>query len=135
MKSKIYVGIYDKSPVSACCPLATTHPKNFQAEYDSQNFDGYTNNVLFVDCVACEDVWVIGQTGSPKQLSCHPDWKKWQNEMNSGEFWSFVGEDWDEPMTEAELAELEELRNISVETLEEAVRRNPAPQAWYDENY
>ena len=39
------------------------------------------------------------------------------------------------PMTEAEVAELEELRNISFDLLDEAVQRNPPPQSWYDETF
>lgn len=29
-----------------------------------------------------------------KALTDHPDWPRWRDYMNPGEFWSSVGEDW-----------------------------------------
>ena len=38
-------------------------------------------------------------------------------------------------MTDAEILQLQELRNISFEMLDDVVRRYPAPQSWYEEDF
>ena len=29
-----------------------------------------------------------------RALTDHPEWQEWKNSMTSGEFWTYVGEDW-----------------------------------------
>ena len=53
----------------------------------------FSNNPYFVSCFEHENVFVCGK----EHITCiteHPNYKKWKDEMDSGELWSLWGESW-----------------------------------------
>jgi hypothetical protein len=53
-----------------------------------------------LDEVEAEEVLVVrGGPGGTRvaRLSDHPEWQEWRGSMRTGEFWTWVGEDWLEP--------------------------------------
>jgi hypothetical protein len=87
----IYAGNY------AFCPKQippfndfTTHPRNFC----KLDYDVFTNNPILVKNYPFDEVVLISPKGKFKKLSEHPEAKKWKDEFDAGEFWSFVGESW-----------------------------------------
>jgi hypothetical protein len=105
MNAIIHVGCYytDYS-ISATVTLfpefRAMHPRDFKAFVDAKakenpNLDfGYCNNSILVNYFPAENVIVHSHQGNTKRLSEHPKWNLWKDELNSGEFWSVVGESW-----------------------------------------
>jgi hypothetical protein len=91
----VYVGDFDSVPTGVDILPEKFHkinPKEFPKTVFPKEF--YTNNVDVVS--ACEKTHeIIGcHDGKIQPLKSCPQYKKWADEMNMGEFWSFVGVGW-----------------------------------------
>ena len=79
--------------------LGFCHPREFfgvlLAKLDS---DVWSNNPLVVACFHPSRVMVCKRDASSRNharpLANHPDFGRWKDEMDAGEFWGMVGEDW-----------------------------------------
>lgn len=78
--------------------LLDCHPRHFKGFVKSlvaANHAGFwTNNADIVRWFQPSRVGVIGASGEVACLTKHPEYKKWRDEMDSGEFFSMVGSDW-----------------------------------------
>lgn len=56
-----------------------------------------THSPYMLDELPADNVRVVRANGNGTQvrsLTAHPDWQEWQASMTSGEFWTYVGEEW-----------------------------------------
>jgi hypothetical protein len=98
----VHVGDYHDVDVDADVDwFRCVHPRMFaeRAAAAGAPRDIWSNNPCVVRCYPAEQVVVWArsrETGRPvsKLLSEHPQWGKWKEEMNAGEFWSMMGEKW-----------------------------------------
>lgn len=79
--------------------LGFHHPREFFSVLLAKlNADVWSNNPLVVACFHFNRVMVCKRDASNRNharpLTNHPNFDKWRNAMDAGEFWSIVGEDW-----------------------------------------
>jgi len=84
--------------------LEGVHPSRFEGYVQGERYNlahrEYQYDVIWltphsylVDEFDADEVAVYDGE-SVAALSDHPEWSKWRETMDPGEFWSFVGEDW-----------------------------------------
>jgi len=54
----------------------------------------FTNSPFLVDHFEYSEIFCISENGI-KKISDHIDYNKWKSLMRPGEFWSFVGDNWE----------------------------------------
>lgn len=88
--SFVYVGCHNRVRHIPVFNNPTIHPRDLV----KLDYDAFTNNVDLVSKYEPHEVVVVHECGNINLLSNHPDFPKWEKEINSGEFWSLVGESW-----------------------------------------
>lgn len=57
-----------------------------------------THSPYIIQNLPAENVICVQRVGMGEpewaKLSDHPEWEKWKEQMNAGEFWQYVGDDW-----------------------------------------
>jgi hypothetical protein len=71
--------------------------KTLRAKF--KNLVWYTLNPYALDAMIEKDkLWICATradgTHVARQVTDHPEWKRWSEAMDYGEFWTHVGEDW-----------------------------------------
>ena len=95
-----YCGDWEAGPEHTISVPDSIHPKDLQKWVSALGQDArvWTNNTMIVDCFAAENVWLCrldkNENAIRKQLSSHPNWPRWRQEIWPGEFWSIYGDDW-----------------------------------------
>lgn len=97
-----YVGEWNHRPIGLdvipdYVVLNTTHPKNFKKALESLKTNIWSNNPYVVDCFPPENVICCAlKNGVPvcKRLTEHPEFQRWGDSFDSGEFWSAFGDEW-----------------------------------------
>ncbi len=89
----VYIGEWKHRPegIDRYKQFDHVHPRHFVEVPVSS--DGWTNNPYIVDLFNPECVYVCSSKGVRCLTEC-PRWKVWKEEFSTGEFWSFVGENW-----------------------------------------
>lgn len=76
--------------------FAFDHPDDFAKRLldHDKRLDVWTNHPAAVDLFKAEDILCVGRDKVERNLTDHPQWEQWKDEMSTGEFWTMVGENW-----------------------------------------
>jgi predicted ATPase len=71
--------------------------KTIAADHEGPRLIVSTHSPYILDELPAESVRVVRSVQGATEIRAlvdHPEWQEWQTSMTSGEFWTYVGEDW-----------------------------------------
>lgn len=81
------------APTAEIIPT-TIHPLDIEAYVKASYSDEFiTLNPYHLSIAEFKNVFVWNKNGK-RRLSDHPDYERWKDKLDAGEFWVSVGSDW-----------------------------------------